>query len=614
MMMVPGRNRRFLQRQRPSRGRIPPRKQQWLAWLAFAAWGLVALLAARGLPASLGFATTPPPPQPPKKLKAPKATKSSKSSNVQRKKNEKKLAALERGKEFLDAILNNPFETLPNYEEEGEPEGEMRLWRDIPDLEAPQGRTKSIVLRSIVEPFWQSCIDRVEGLDPDDRYRVCAIGTPGIGKTFTTPLLLRMLLLNNSTVVYIRRSPERKSWYYEFIPTSAGTLPYTVNVYPEASKDPFDFPSLEEPSAYYVVDPGESQVSCSPMSTFAARVIIISSPNDRHWGGGEFRKYRGGQRGKFHYYPLWNLNEVLCGLGYFYPNVTLSPQQVAERYRQVGGVPRHLFETESDYNDTLQLQARAVKAVNSEQAMDIVSGEIDTDGLLDSKSPKSAVIGIELADNDHGAFTERKAVPISAVAAEQVFLKHITTLWNDMVDNERPLVFESYLRTVLTREGYEIDVSKLSEQGERTFEQSEKPSKIGNYIGIQIVPWGSIVKAAIESPTANILFYSANPRYPLIDFACKDNAGNILAFQATTSLTHSANEKEIKKLENEVGDRGLTLYYLHPARRGSDDKFATNPVRPKTGFCRIYHLAILKPGEEMLSQTETEVPPAVDLC
>ena len=108
----------------------------------------------------------------------------------------------------MDAILNNPFETLPNpnQEEEGAPEGEMRLWRDIPDLEAPQGRPKSIVLRSIVEPFWQSCIDRVEGLFPNDRYRVCAIGTPGIGKTFTTPLLLRMLLLKNSTVVYIRRT------------------------------------------------------------------------------------------------------------------------------------------------------------------------------------------------------------------------------------------------------------------------------------------------------------------------------------------------------------------------------------------------------------------------
>ena len=77
-----------------------------------------------------------------------------------------------------------------------------------------------------------------------------------------------------------------------------------MNVYPEASTKYSDFPSLEEPSAYYVVGPGKSKVSCDPKEDFEARVIIISSPNDSHWGGGEFRKLRGGQRGIFHYYDV----------------------------------------------------------------------------------------------------------------------------------------------------------------------------------------------------------------------------------------------------------------------------------------------------------------------
>ena len=158
----------------------------------------------------------------------------------------------------------------------------MRLWRDIPyleklediddiealeDLEEGKGLV-NIVLRSNIEPFWQSCIDRVEGLFPNDRYRVCAVGTPGIGKTFTTPLLLRMLLLKNSTVVYIRRSVDLDSWYYEFLPTSDGKNPYVVNVYPEDSMKLRQFLSLKEPSAYYVVDPGKSKVSCDPKVDF----------------------------------------------------------------------------------------------------------------------------------------------------------------------------------------------------------------------------------------------------------------------------------------------------------------------------------------------------------
>ena len=173
-----------------------------------------------------------------------------------------------------------------------------------------------------------------------------------------------------------------------------------------------------------------------------------------------------------------------------------------------------------------------------------------------------------------------------------------------MVANERPLVFESYLRTVLTKADYVIDVRKLTEQGTATSPRSAPPSKIGGYSGIQIVSGGSIVKAAIESPTANILFYSSNQSYPLIDFACKDSNGTILAFQATTGPRHDASKSQIADLEDQVGERGLMLYYLHADRSGG---FKTHPVRPKTRFCRIFHVRILKPDEETLSEPETAI-------
>jgi len=108
------------------------------------------------------------------------------------------------------------------------------------------------------------------------------------------------------------------------------------------------------------------------------------------------------------------------------------------------------------------------------------------------------------------------------------------------------------------------------------------------------VPVGeSIVKAAVDCPKANILFYSSNPNYKLIDFGCKDESDNILAFQATTSSTHTANVTHIAGLEGEAGGRCLILYYLHPARRGF--KFATDPVMPRTRFCWIFQVPISKP-------------------
>ena len=88
-----------------------------------------------------------------------------------------------------------------------------------------------------------------------------------------------------------------------------------------------------------------------------------------------------------------------------------------------------------------------------------------------------------------------------------------------------------------------------------------------------------------------VLFVKSN--YKLIDFACKDEANRILAFQATTGSTHTADVAEIAELEEEVGGRCLILYFLHPALRGF--KVATDPAMPRTRFCWIFQVAIPKP-------------------
>ena len=108
--------------------------------------------------------------------------------------------------------------------------------------------------------------------------------------------------------------------------------------------------------------------------------------------------------------------------------------------------------------------------VTAEQAQKIVSTKINTMGLLSDGSPKSAAIGIALADND--SFTKRKAVPISTLVAEKVFDRHIQDLWNDMVWYELPLVFESYLRMVLTEKRHKITVDHLT-ANLRTFDSTK---------------------------------------------------------------------------------------------------------------------------------------------
>ena len=572
--------------------------------LTLVAGAVVAILAEWGLPLCRGFAT----PQPPMWPISPE----------QRRKDQQHAARLRRGEEFVKAILNQPFEILSNHkppdasgagekkeEEQAGAAGVMRLWRDIPDLYT--GTPMNIVLRSIVEPFWQSCIDRVEFTDPLWRYRVCAVGTPGTGKSITTPLLLRMLLLKGSAVVYIRRTVDGSSWYYEFIPTSKddAEIAVTVNVYPEESTLWYNIPSLTSTSNYYVVDPGMTMESCDPDEVFQARVIIVSSNIAKQWGEFEFLERRSGQVGTFRYFPLWNLSEVLHGLDGFYSDDPLTPQQLAERYRNVGGVPGNLFADEELYQNSLVLQDDALQAVELWQLLKLVSGKMDTKVLLNNV-PKSAVMGIASADKDDRTFIKRIAVPVSTAVAEKMFSLHIQELWDDMVRNERRLVFGSYLRMVLSTAGSEITVQVIDQGRQTSGRISDRPpSKIGGY-GIQIVPSGkSIVKAAIDNPTANILFYSEDPRNQFADFVCKDNAGYILAFQATTSPTHTVDETQIAALEDEVGDRGLMLYYMHPTR---SERFTTEPVTPSTRFCWIFHVEI---PNSIASAPETGVRPAV---
>ena len=90
-----------------------------------------------------------------------------------------------------------------------------------------------------------------------------------------------------------------------------------MNVYPEKDTDLKNIESLDEPSTYYVVDPGETKNSGNPMAGFMPRVIIISSLDDKHWGRGEFQMHRAKKTGVFRYYPLWTLTEVLRGWDYF---------------------------------------------------------------------------------------------------------------------------------------------------------------------------------------------------------------------------------------------------------------------------------------------------------
>jgi hypothetical protein len=193
----------------------------------------------------------------------------------------------------------------------------MLVMRKVVTLE--RGVARDVVIRKVTQPFWQACINAVDppppppslavapgqqAAMPTEQLRVCAVGTPGIGKTACTPLLIRMLLKKKKTVVYRVRAPEDSGWIYEFVPGSNERDPITANVYPEQAFKS-GVPSLREPSTFYVVDPGGTTDTCDPSPRFRPKVIIVSSPDSKHWGANEFCKERADLEGV--------IKVILCG-------------------------------------------------------------------------------------------------------------------------------------------------------------------------------------------------------------------------------------------------------------------------------------------------------------
>jgi hypothetical protein len=221
----------------------------------------------------------------------------------------------------------------------------MSVLKNVVDLESYS--TRDVVLRSITEDFWEEVITSTS------TQRVCAVGTPGIGKTTITCILIRLLLQQNRTVIYHILTTKNDGYVYMFTPISKDPLEIDVNVIAE-KYFMYGDTEVNMTTMYYVADPGQTmEVSCNINNAFLGKVIIVASPNSKHWGGSDFRKERGASLpGLFLNFPVWTLDELIAAKQYFKYN--LDDEKIINRYEQVGGVPRHIFTDDATFNGILR--------------------------------------------------------------------------------------------------------------------------------------------------------------------------------------------------------------------------------------------------------------------
>jgi hypothetical protein len=228
-------------------------------------------------------------------------------------------------------MIFSPFEPIAGSEG-------MSVLRGVPSLESGQ-KEDCIVVRPGIETFWEACISKANPIR--GKCTVIVVGTPGIGKTTTTPLLIRQLLMRGETVVYLIRTKERVGFYYSFVPIKGSNNEVTgikARAYSE-TMETANVPGLESSSSYFIVDPGKTKDSCDPEDTFKPKVIIVSSPESKHWGGSSAGKGRDpapATATKMHY-PLWTKEELISAMNVLEPKMKKSTFE--ERFRIFGGVP-----------------------------------------------------------------------------------------------------------------------------------------------------------------------------------------------------------------------------------------------------------------------------------
>jgi hypothetical protein len=495
-------------------------------------------------------------------------------------------------RDFVESVMDRQPELIEGSDG-------MRVMKDVVKLET--GVKADVVIRKVTRPFWQACIDAVERVGaPTVQVRVCAVGTPGIGKTTCTPFLIKMLLEQKKTVVYRVRSEDNDEWIYEFIPRSGDGDPVTANVYP-AQAFSSGVPSLSKPSTYYVVDPGKFQGSCDPSGTFRPKVIIVASPDSKHWGAAEFNKRRDGGKGVVKFLPVWELNEILQARPILGPAMTV--EQVKERYSHVGGVPRDIFDDDEGYKEALRRQDRAVRLLSAQQMIDVAlkfAVEAIVEDTFEPSQPKSALIGYRVSDDDKGTFSDYIVEVIAAPAFARILRRFMEDMWQNLLlpSAANPWLFEIYTRYLIASKSTAFKCRSGVGKRDSGRESIKTIALGGGCTEVRLV--GDIVEAAKERQM--VVFHSVKLSNRLIDFLYQDSDGHFHAFQATLADTHSAKVDDIVNLERMVGGhRKLSLYYLVPESRF--DEFVTKPVDPRAegARCHIYHVSVANPrtGELM---------------
>lgn len=517
-------------------------------------------------------------------------------------------AALDLGIEYIKAIMQD-------YNELNKDNG-MKVLPDVPDLEC--AIVKNVVLRNgITEPFWNRVLEITEGSSqktameqqhqqptdaspesdshddasneddnqglvetPGHQYRVCVVGSNGVGKTTTTAVFIRSLLQKGRSVIYHIRTADKSRWVYEFIPNRIDVEhnPYNVEVkvIPEQKFNVALTPTLvDNIQNYYIVDTGTTfKDNCNPDDQLKCRVVLIASPDERHWGGNKFTMLRGGKMsGTFLYYPSWTLSELLLSYSMMVNltiNENLTQNIIQKRYHEVGGIPGHILAPSYTYRDIIVTQTDHITTMTEQQLKLMARNHWKCMGSINT------IVGYART-NESDLFCDAIASPVSTKVFESICLVHKIVLWKELQRNAMDVQHANAILAVLCRNamrGESMRTMTYRDAISTSNKTNVTSISLGGCDGIELCDTDVMTAA---TGTENIVFYSTSSN--LVDFAYrKGNMYNV--FVCAVDIEGQMNSNRFREIVNSterISGSYVHCFYVVPSFRFSAFSDTTLP-------------------------------------
>jgi len=177
---------------------------------------------------------------------------------------ERENEARNRAQRFAESIVASKLELIGDDTADGA--GKIEVLRNINLMHDGTETKHSVVIRESVAKFWIKAFETVQ-TKGGMKGPIAIVGNEGIGKSFSIAYGVKKILEMQKPVTVLTRTLNEIDFYYQYLPSEDGSV--RCRVFPE-STFASALPTMQDPEAYLIVDPGQTRTTCDFSSEISA--------------------------------------------------------------------------------------------------------------------------------------------------------------------------------------------------------------------------------------------------------------------------------------------------------------------------------------------------------